>query len=426
MLAAVGAITWLLFFSLAGGQQTTPQQVQAFAAAEALLNVDASADIDPGQKDPGQTHPAQAEAGTQPTGIGAGYPRAISWLMLAGLSPQVAALWLAALSYAAIPAAVFLLVRRLMGEGHRTASISAAVVWLITMAAVSTSVKGQLDTPFIALTLWSGVFLLRRKSAYRFTFLAGGLAAVALSVQHAGIFWILACFATLAWDYLLHRCHIARLLSFSVPSFGAVGVLLLTDKQLTDAITRDGVQSSVTLYAKQLVRAAEQLLGIDHARLTSYGYVECGIVVVAALAVILSLISWRNFRRSAIPRVINWMHDTEPPRLLLLYPLIAIIGQVVLPAMAFVDGVSGMLLAVFPLVLILVAAGCRWLARSSRMGQVIVVAGVLVFACGQLEVFQTHFMLEHDKQTATESGTPDVSWCFRSSLPVHSAHGRTV
>lgn len=221
-----------------------------------------------------------------------GYPALLAALGWTGMSLRSATAVIGVTGFFLVPFAIFTATVR-MGRRPLTAVILAAQ-WLCFPMLWHNVWERQTEMMFISLTLSSLILLQGKSTGYRELLLAGFLAAIAMTLRYAGIFWILAAGLAFLTQIPQYRfAAIRRGCAFLlIPVTVAVTLFtrnLILIGDLKGGSTKD-VNRTLSLAAENAYYAASRLTGLDKTNLVSGQVVEVAVASGIALIMIAAVI----------------------------------------------------------------------------------------------------------------------------------------
>ena len=280
-----------------------------------------------------------------------GQPVIIAMLMKCGLAMMPAAQLISGSAFVLIAVCVYFLARR--SGASNEVSIVAAVLWLCIVLAWSNMVARKSDVPFTALTMLSACLLLRDNSnQVRNAILAGIVAAIALTVRYAGLFFMTAVGVTLVADWLFQRTRLQfkTLIGFCVPAGAMCAALFWRNYSLVGDIkggNNYAVEKPFIEIARNMYRQISALSGLDYARLTAGGIAEWLLLLVAAMGAVW-LFRSRKVLRGVSREVFSAVRDNRALLLALFYPALTVFMLYVLETKSQPGSRDRMYLAALP------------------------------------------------------------------------------
>jgi hypothetical protein len=228
-----------------------------------------------------------------------GYPSLIALLGQVGIPLRSVPFAVGVTGFLCIPLLISLAALR-MGRQPMTATLLSAL-WLCCPMIWHNVWERQTESLFIALTLASLILLQSKTIKYRTLLLAGLLAAIAITLRYAGVFWLMSAGLAFLIQFSQQRLTAVRqAIAFSaipvaVAAFlFARNIILVGD--LKGGSTKE-VHRSFKVAAENTWHAASRLIGLDKTNLLSGHPAEVAVFVglcLLAIAVFVGL--WRHSR----------------------------------------------------------------------------------------------------------------------------------
>lgn len=228
-----------------------------------------------------------------------GYPSMIALLGWAGIPLRSAPFTIGVAGFFSVPLLINMAAIR-MGRRPVTAILLSAL-WLCCPMIWHNVWERQTETMFISLTLSSLILLQSESSGYRKLLLAGLLAALAMSLRYAGVFWLMT--VNLAFLLQLSQKRLAAIRQAVVFSAVpvAVAALLFARNLMLVGDLKGGSTKEVHRSLKEATEnawyAVSRLIGLDRTNLLSGHSAEVAVAVgscLLAIAVVVGL--WRLSR----------------------------------------------------------------------------------------------------------------------------------
>ena len=280
-----------------------------------------------------------------------GQPVIIALLMKCGFAVLPAAGLISGSAFVLIAVCVYFLARR--SGASNEVSLVAAILWLCIVLAWSNMVARKSDVPFTALTMLSACLLLRDNSKQvRNAVLAGIVAAIALTVRYAGLFFMTAVGVTLVMDWLFRRSRLQfqTLIGFCVPAGAMCATLFWRNYSLVGDIkggNNYAVEKPFIEIARNIYRQISALSGLDYARLRVGGLAEWLLLLVAVMG-----IAWLCRSRKILPgvlrEVVSAVRENRTLLLALFYPVLTVVMMYVLETKSQPGSRDRMYLAALP------------------------------------------------------------------------------
>jgi DNA-dependent RNA polymerase auxiliary subunit epsilon len=280
-----------------------------------------------------------------------GQPAIIAMLMKCGLPMTLATQLVSGSAFVLIAVCVFFLAGQ-CGASNEV-SLVTAVLWLCVVLAWSNMVARKSDVPFTALTMLSACLLLRDNGRQvRNAIVAGIVAAIALTVRYAGLFFMTAVGVTLLVDWLSRRTRLQfkTLIGFCVPAGAMCAALFWRNYSLVGDIkggNNYAIEKPFIEIVRNMYRQMSSISGLDYARLTTGGIAEWLMLLAAAMGIV-----WLFRSRKIFPDVsremLSAVRDNRALLLSFFYPVLTVLMLYVLETKSQPGSRDRMYLAAIP------------------------------------------------------------------------------
>ena len=255
-----------------------------------------------------------------------GLPFAMVFLKWFSVEPIQAAFLLALVSFVLIPILLYVLCMRC---GTTTSiALTTGLLWLGVVTAWENVFDRKTDVTFLMFTLVSTLFLVRPvRRPILMACLAGCLAAMAMLMRYAGLFFLIAAALTILVEWIRHRTRtkFAELVAFCLPSGGTLVALFARNYQVAGSVKGGNsyrLQKPWIESARDFYRSISELTGFSHKELFDWNPAEfvIAIAVMAGIGMI-----WKYRREINLrPPAFGVAVDRRVPVLCLIYPVLTV------------------------------------------------------------------------------------------------------